>query len=158
MLVPAWETLWMSEVLTEGSGKSSNPELGNVYLRKIWLTKSLRSSTLLFYTVINSVIDLALYFCTRSRARWIVQPQQRAQGFASCSCFASIYAMWPASEIPVSWELLLLPLQLVIKSSTLVLFFHTKKIIRAHGFSYSYKMFSSLQEKLNNGRTPKRSG
>ena len=67
----------------EDSGKGYNPELGNVYLRKIWLTKFLLSSTLLFYTVINLAIGLAPYFCTRSRARWIVQPQQRATAFAS---------------------------------------------------------------------------
>lgn len=32
----------------EDSGKGYNPELGNVYLRKIWLTKFLWSSTLLY--------------------------------------------------------------------------------------------------------------
>lgn len=133
------------------SGKGQNPELGNVYLRKIWLTKLLRYSTSLFYTARNSVIDLAPYFCTRSRARWIVQPQQRAKGFAVCSCFASISAMWPAREIPANWELIPLPLQ----SVTSVPFFHIKK---PQGFSCSYKMSSSFQEKLNNRRTPKRSG
>lgn len=35
----------------EDSGKDWNPELGNVYLRKVWLAKLLRPSTSLFYDI-----------------------------------------------------------------------------------------------------------
>lgn len=40
-----------------------------------------------FSPAINSGLDLTPYFCTRPRA------SERAKGFASCSCFTTIYVI-----------------------------------------------------------------